>query len=113
MQLAILTVSDQYLDYAKSIKKQLKAAGFRPILDERNEKLGFKIRDFTLKKVPYEIIIGETEQTQETVSLRCVNGDQETNIKLDDLLSALKHEVTNNVIPDSQSRYGFFQKNEE
>ena len=113
VQLAILTVSDQYLDYAKSIKKQLKAAGFRSILDERNEKLGFKIRDFTLKKVPYEIIIGETEQTQETVSLRCVNGDQETNIKLDDLLSALKHEVTNKVIPDSQSRYGFFQKNEE
>ena len=95
--------------YAETVAKTLKEAGFRVKLDKRNEKLGFKIRDYTLKKVPYELIIGESEQANNTVSIRCVNGSQQSDLTLVDLVEKLQNEVNNKVIPDSESRYGLFQ----
>ncbi|MEE2770097.1 MAG: threonine--tRNA ligase [Pseudomonadota bacterium] len=109
VQIAILTVSDQYMDYAQEIQLSLKKAGFRVKLDKRNEKLGFKIRDYTIKKVPYEFIIGESEKTNKTVALRCVNGKQKTDIPLDELITALKKEIDDKVVPDAQSSYALFQ----
>ena len=110
VQIAVLTVSDQFMAYAETVAKTLKEAGFRVKLDKRNEKLGFKIRDYTLKKVPYELIIGESEQANNTVSIRCVNGSQQSDLTLVDLVEKLQDEVNNKVIPDSESRYGLFQK---
>ena len=109
VQIAVLTVSDQFMAYAETVAKTLKEAGFRVKLDKRNEKLGFKIRDYTLKKVPYELIIGESEQANNTVSIRCVNGSQQSDLTLVDLVEKLQNEVNNKVIPDSESRYGLFQ----
>jgi len=109
VQIAVLTVSDQFMAYAETVAKTLKEAGFRVKLDKRNEKLGFKIRDYTLKKVPYELIIGESEQANNTVSIRCVNGSQQSDLTLVDLVEKLQDEVNNKVIPDSESRYGLFQ----
>ncbi|MDG2348440.1 MAG: threonine--tRNA ligase [Gammaproteobacteria bacterium] len=109
-QIAILTVSDQFMDYAKEIEQTLKQAGFRVKLDKRNEKLGFKIRDYTLKKVPYEFIIGESEQNNSTVSIRCVNGEQKSDLALVDVITALQKELATKTIPDAKSRYGLFQE---
>ena len=109
VQVAVLTVSDQFMAYAETVAKTLKEAGFRVKLDKRNEKLGFKIRDYTLKKVPYELIIGESEQANNTVSIRCVNGSQQSDLTLVDLVEKLQDEVNNKVIPDSDSNYGLFQ----
>lgn len=109
-QIAILTVSDQFMAYAQEVEKSLKQAGFRVKLDKRNEKLGFKIRDFTLKKVPYEFIIGESEQNNGTVAIRCVNGEQKSDLALADVIAVLQKELAEKTIPDAKSRYGLFQE---
>ena len=70
VQAAILPITDQYLGYAKEIVDQLKAAGVRVEVDDRNEKVGYKIRDWELKKVPYMLVVGEKEKSGNTVSVR-------------------------------------------
>jgi threonyl-tRNA synthetase len=70
VQAAVLAITDQHLEYAKQVYEQFKAAGVRVELDDRNEKVGYKIRDWELKKVPYMLIVGEKEQANNTVSVR-------------------------------------------
>ncbi|HJZ58821.1 MAG TPA: threonine--tRNA ligase, partial [Gemmataceae bacterium] len=69
-QARVLTVSDKFADYGKSVEKALKDAGFRVSGDYRPEKIGSKIRDGSLEKVPYLLIVGEKEQAAGTVALR-------------------------------------------
>jgi threonyl-tRNA synthetase len=69
-QARIVTVSEKFTDYAKKVESELKAAGFRVTGDYRPEKIGAKIRDGSLEKVPYLLIIGEKEQSAGTVSIR-------------------------------------------
>ena len=69
-QARVVTVSDKFNDYAKSVEKAMKAAGFRVTGDYRPEKIGAKIRDGSIEKVPYLLIVGEKEQSAGTVSLR-------------------------------------------
>lgn len=70
VQVKVIPVSDKYMDYAKEILEKLKERNIRAELDERNEKLGYKIREAQLDKVPYMIILGEKEQAGNTVSVR-------------------------------------------
>ena len=70
IQAAVLPITDQYFDYAKEVFEQLKSAGVRVEFDDRNEKVGYKIRDWELKKVPYMLVVGEKEKTGNTVSVR-------------------------------------------
>ena len=70
VQAAVLPITDQYFDYAKEVFEQLKSAGVRVEFDDRNEKVGYKIRDWELKKVPYMLVVGEKEKTGNTVSVR-------------------------------------------
>jgi threonyl-tRNA synthetase len=70
VQAAVLAITDQFLGYAKQVYEQFRAAGVRVELDDRNEKIGYKIRDWELKKVPYMLIVGEKEQANNTVSVR-------------------------------------------
>jgi threonyl-tRNA synthetase len=70
VQVAVLAITDQHLEYARQVCEQFKTAGVRAELDERNEKIGYKIRDWELKKVPYMLIVGEKEQANNTVSVR-------------------------------------------
>jgi threonyl-tRNA synthetase len=69
-QARIVTISDKFNDYAKSVEQQFKAAGLRVTGDFRPEKVGAKIRDASLEKVPYILIVGDKEQTAGTVSVR-------------------------------------------
>jgi threonyl-tRNA synthetase len=69
-QARIVTVSDKFIDYAKSVEKQLKEGGFRVTGDYRPEKMQGKIRDASLEKVPYILIVGEKEQAAGAVALR-------------------------------------------
>lgn len=71
VQVKVLTVSDKYLDYAEEIMKELKSKEIRAELDDRDEKLGYKIREARMDKVPYMMIVGEKEQGNHTVSVRC------------------------------------------
>lgn len=70
VQVKVLSVSEKYNDYAKEVAKFLKAEKIRVELDERNEKLGFKIREARMDKVPYMLIVGEKEKSDQTVSVR-------------------------------------------
>ena len=62
--------SDKHVDYARKVKQQLEAAGLRVELDERNEKMNAKIREFGLAKVPFILIVGDKEEATESVSVR-------------------------------------------
>ncbi|RYY40625.1 MAG: threonine--tRNA ligase [Chitinophagaceae bacterium] len=70
VQVKILPISDKYLDYAKEVRKQLKNADIRVEIDDRNEKIGKKIRDTELSKVPYMLVVGEKEAGEGLVSIR-------------------------------------------
>lgn len=70
VQVKLLPVSDHYLDYALSVKAELKEAGIRVEVDGRSEKLGYKIREAQLEKVPYMLVLGENESSAGTVAIR-------------------------------------------
>jgi threonyl-tRNA synthetase len=69
-QVAILPVSDRFNDYAQAVLDELKNSDIRGYVDDRSEKVGKKIRDNELKKVPYMLIVGEEENAAKTVSVR-------------------------------------------
>jgi threonyl-tRNA synthetase len=69
-QIAILPISEKFGDYAKSIQATLEENDIRGILDERDEKIGRKIRDAEVKKIPFMLIVGEKEQEEQRVSIR-------------------------------------------
>ena len=70
VQVKVLPISDKYLDYAKTVSKKLKKADIRAEIDDRNEKIGKKIRDTELMKVPYMLVVGEKEMNEGFVSVR-------------------------------------------
>ena len=86
VQVEILPISEAYNDYAENVGKALTAAGLRADVDYRNEKIGFKIREAQLSKVPYMLIVGEKEAETNTVSVRSRNGNTET-MSLDDFVA--------------------------
>ena len=75
-QVAILPISEKYNDYAARVASELDAAGVRAIIDGRNEKIGRKVRDNELKRIPYMLIVGEKEQEQGSVSVRRQGSDE-------------------------------------
>ena len=66
----VLPISDKFLDYAKTVLQQLKNADIRAEVDDRNEKIGKKIRDTELMKVPYMLVVGEKEMNENKVAVR-------------------------------------------
>src|SRR6476620_6349679 len=70
LQAIVLPISDRHLDYARSVRDGLKAAGLRVELDDRQEKIGYKIREAQLQKVPYMLVVGDRESAEHTVSVR-------------------------------------------
>lgn len=97
-QVKILPISDNYLDYADKLYASLREKGFRVELDDRSEKIGYKIREAQLEKVPYMIIAGEKEMNDGTVSVRSrKNGDLGT-MTLDEFMTMLGKEVEDKVI---------------
>ena len=73
----MLPISDKYMDYANKVLSELKANGIRAEVDERSEKIGYKIRDARLNKVPYMLVVGANEEEQGLVSVRSrYNGDE-------------------------------------
>ena len=93
VQVVIMTISDQYADYAKTVSKKLRQAGIRVETDLRNEKITYKIREHSLQKIPYLLIVGEKEQTNQTVSVRA-RGNQELGaLTVDNIIHRICEEV--------------------
>jgi len=93
-QITILTISDSQNNYAEKIYEKLKKMGFRVKIDLRNEKIGSKIRDHTLKRVPYFIILGNQEVELNQISVRARKGDDLGKMELDQFIKNLKKELT-------------------
>lgn len=94
VQVKLLPVSEKYISYANEASEALKAAGIRVEMDSRNEKLGYKIREARLDKVPYMVIVGEKEQENHTVSVRgrdetCGNQDM-GEMSLEELIKIIR-----------------------
>jgi threonyl-tRNA synthetase len=74
-QAIILPISDKYQEYAEKVCEKLSKIDIRVEIDDRSEKTGRKIRDAELQKIPYMLIVGEKEMTEQTLSVRCHGGE--------------------------------------
>ena len=92
-QVVILPISEKYNDYADEVKAQLEQYGVRTVVDNRNEKIGRKIRDNELKHIPYLVIVGEKEQTEGTVAVRQQGGIDLGTMKVADFGTKVQEEV--------------------
>ena len=92
-QVRVLSLTERNCQYAENIKNQLYDLGFRVEVDNRNEKIGYKIREALNMKVPYLIIVGDEEQNNNTISIRGRGFENKTGLLLSDFVDRLKFEV--------------------
>lgn len=97
LQVKILPISDKFMEYAESVKKQLRAEGIRVEIDDRSEKIGRKIRDTELAKVPYMFIIGEKEMNDNAVSLRIQGKGDQGSVNVKELVAQMAADIKNRV----------------
>jgi len=95
VQVVVLNITDSQAAYAGDIVSGLKAQGFRAEADLRNEKIGFKIREHSMQRVPYLVIVGEKELESQAITLRSQRGDDLGLFSLNDLIQRLKSELAN------------------
>ena len=93
-QVAILNITDRQSDYAHKLQKTLSESGFRVNADLRNEKIGFKIREHTLMKVPYLLVIGDKEMENRTVAVRTRKGEDLGVMPVEAFIDQLKADVS-------------------
>lgn len=92
-QVRVLSLTERNNSYAEEIKKQLFDLGFRAEVDTRNEKIGYKIREALSMKVPYLIIVGDEEESANTISIRGRGNENKTGLNLQDFIERLKNEI--------------------
>lgn len=93
LQVAVMNISDASKEYAKEICKVLEENNIRVQLDDRNEKIGYKIREAQLMKTPYMIIVGDNEVETKTISIRGRQNENKANLKLEDFVNRLIEEI--------------------
>ncbi|GAB4075014.1 threonine--tRNA ligase [Barrientosiimonas marina] len=99
VQAEVIPVSpDAHLDYAKRIADQLRYAGMRVNVDERDEKIGYKIRQAQTQKIPFSLVLGDKEMTNGTVNMRRYGEEQTETLNYDDFESLIKEEVEQKVL---------------
>jgi threonyl-tRNA synthetase len=96
-QVAIVPISQNYIEYADSVAKELRKAGIRYEVDERNEKIGYKIRDWEMQKVSYMLIVGEKEQEAKAVSVRKHKEGDQGSLALSEFIDKIASEIKNKV----------------
>ena len=92
-QVAILPISEKYNEYAKEVQKFLDKQGVRALVDDRNEKIGRKIRDNELKRVPYMVVVGEKEAAEGLVSMRKQGGGEQATMTKEEFAKRINDEV--------------------
>ena len=101
VQVKILPITDRTMDYAKDVAAKLEALGVRTEVDTRNEKLGFKIREAQMEKVPYKLVVGDKEAADGTVAVRTRDADKGA-MSVDAFIAKLQEEIS------SKSRTSLF-----
>ncbi len=99
MQVNIIPVNNEYhLEYADCIKKELESHNIRVSVDDREEKLGYKMRESVIKKTPYTLILGDKEKDTNTISYRLRGTESTENITIEDFINKLKKEIKDKTI---------------
>ncbi len=93
VQAVVMPITDKQADYVREIEKSLRDQDFRAISDLRNEKIGFKIREHTLQKIPYQLIVGDKELENRTVAVRTRSGKDLGNMSLERFAEGLSGEI--------------------
>ncbi|HAQ52109.1 MAG TPA: threonine--tRNA ligase, partial [Lachnospiraceae bacterium] len=97
-QVRVLPVSEKYADYASEVEAELKKNGILTTMDNRAEKIGFKIREARLNKLPYMLVVGEKERDDKTVSVRSRFAGDEGVKSLDEFISQITEEIRTKTI---------------
>jgi len=93
VQVEVLTIAERHADYAESLSKKLRSEGIRTVLNLDNEKIGYKIRNATIRKVLYLVIIGDKEISEKTVAVRKRTGENIGPLTIDEFIRIIKKEV--------------------
>ncbi|MGZ4955421.1 MAG: threonine--tRNA ligase [Methylobacter sp.] len=94
VQVVVLNITDRHAEYASQIMLDLEKQGIRVKIDLRNEKIGFKIREHSMQRVPYLVIIGDKELEQQSITVRTQKGDDLGSLSIDEFTGRLKQEIT-------------------
>jgi threonyl-tRNA synthetase len=97
VQAAVLPVSQNFIDYAKEVFEKLSSNGIIAHLDERNEKIGYKIRDWETQKVPYMLVVGEKEKESNSVSVRKHKAGDLGSVEIDSFIESINQEIRNKI----------------
>ncbi len=93
MQVRVLPLSEKFLDYGNEVTRKLQTAGVRVEMDDSNEKLGAKIRNAQLEKVPYMLVLGEKESQTGTVTVRKRTGGDQASIPVEEFLALVDGQI--------------------
>jgi threonyl-tRNA synthetase len=93
IQVVILNIADRQAEYASKIKGELENQGFRVKIDLRNEKIGFKIREHSMQRIPYLLILGDKELENQTIAVRTQKGDDLGSLSITEFIERLKEEI--------------------
>lgn len=98
VQAKILPISEKHLEYANKLKAQLEKSGLRIEIDDRNEKIGYKIREAQLEKIPYMLIVGDKEAEDESIGVRSRKDGDIGAVSINDFINKIQEEVKNYTI---------------
>ncbi|MBC2458548.1 threonine--tRNA ligase [Clostridium beijerinckii] len=98
VQVKILPISNKFNSYSEKIKDKLSSEGIRVEIDQKDEKIGYKIREARNERVPYIIIVGEKEEAENNISLRSRSNGDEGTLNLEDLIERINNEVKNKAL---------------
>jgi threonyl-tRNA synthetase len=98
LQCVVIPITDQQLDYGKKVYDTLRALGFRVEIDDRSEKIGYKIRDWETKKIPYMLVVGDKEKGSNSVSVRQHKKGDLGSIEVNKFIEKISNEVSEKII---------------
>jgi threonyl-tRNA synthetase len=104
VQVVILTITDQQAEYARGLEKTLRGEGLRAEADLRNEKIGFKIREHTLQRIPYMLVIGKKEAEAGSIAVRTRKGEDLGSMTLEAFLELLAQDIAGRGITFSEDQ---------
>jgi threonyl-tRNA synthetase len=93
-QVAVLNITEHQAAYAEEVAARLREAGFRAKSDLRNEKISYKIREHSLQKLPYQVVVGDKEKQAGTVAVRTRSGEDLGAMSLDEFAARLRNEAS-------------------
>ncbi|WP_199030470.1 threonine--tRNA ligase [Ralstonia sp. ASV6] len=95
VQVAVLSITDSHAEYAQSVVQSLQKQGFRAVVDLRNEKIGYKIREHSVQKVPYQIVVGDKERDENQVAVRARGNVDLGSMPLSAFVERLQNDLAN------------------